>query len=106
MGIEGLKNDLPRRIPGNHLVYHGRKLVLVSKSKGKVLEINVLPDDPNLKDYFRFFKIRLSREFMPPRLIRIEIINNQPATKSPYMQALVDFGFMKDFNSLVLRRSL
>ena len=64
LNIEGLR-DLPERRSGTHLVHHGQKLVLVSKAKGKNLQINVPPDDENLSHYYAPFQNALTRQFMP-----------------------------------------
>ncbi len=88
-GVE-LGLDLPRRVPSNHLVFHGRRLVLVSERRGAVLRIHVPADHPRLSDYLDFLKAQLGRAVRPRRFIAVETINDEPATTSPYRQVLQD----------------
>lgn len=101
--IDSLKMWLPSRIPSNHLVFHGKRLVLVSMQKGKKLLIYVSPDDPELPKYLKVFKVRLTRRFIPLKRIKVETVNGGHAAESPYKDALLAFGFTKDYLSLVLR---
>jgi ATP-dependent Lhr-like helicase len=103
-GLEGLKDELPPRIPGTHLVYHGTQLVVVSRRFGKELRIKVEPDDPHLPDYLAFFRVLVSREFNPRKQINVERINGVPAGGSPYREALVEFGFQTSYRGLELWR--
>ena len=88
--LESLKHDLPKRVPGSHLVYHGNRLVIVSKSYGKHLEIRVPPDHPRLTDYFGFLRAMLTRTFHPMHRISIEKINSDRVLYSPYLSWLRD----------------
>ena len=100
LGISALA--LPPRIPSNYLVYHGSRLVMISKRQGKSLEIMVPPDNPHLADYFGLFKDLLTREFNPMQKITVETINGEPAVKSPYAGALGKLGFRQARNVLEL----
>ena len=88
--LESIKHDLPKRIPGTHLVYHGNRLVIVSKSYGKNIEIRVPPDHPRLTDYFGFLRAMLTRAFRPMHRISIEKINGDRVLYSPYLSWLRD----------------
>ena len=88
LGAVDLGMDLPRRVPSNHLVFHGRRLVLVSERRSAVLAIRVRPDHPHLADYLEFLKVQLGRVVRPRRSITVETINDDPATTSPYRNAL------------------
>lgn len=103
-GLDALKDGLPPRIPGTHLVYHGTRLVLVSRRFGKELRIDVPPDDPRFPDYLAFFRVLVSREFTPRKRISVERINGAPAGRSPYREALVAFGFQESYRGLELWR--
>ncbi len=103
MGLSVL-SDLPARQRGTILVYHGLRLVMVSKGHGSQLEIRVVPDDPNLKRYFDVLPEQLRREFLPERRIEVERINDEPAPKSPYVRVLKEMGFVADYNALTLYR--
>ncbi len=93
---------LPPRIASTHLVYHGSRLVLVSKRLGKSLEIRVAPGEPHLPDYLSLFKDLLSREFNPLQKITVEEINGGPALRSPFAEAMKQFGFRSARNALEL----
>ncbi len=91
---------LPPRIASTHLVYHGSRLVLISKRLGKSLEIFVGPEDAHLSDYLSLFKDLLSREFNPVHKISVVTANGDPVLHSPYAQALKQFGFRSSKNAL------
>ena len=86
--VEGLKGSLPARRRGTHLVYHGERLVLVSKRNGRELEIRVDVDHPHLLDYFSVLKGLLTREFQPLSSLEVETIAGEPALGSPYLEPL------------------
>ncbi len=89
----GAGQGLPPRIASTHLVYHGSRLVMISKRLGKSIDLFVGPDDAHLRDYFSLFKDLLTREFNPIQKIIVETINNGPVLDSPYGEALREFGF-------------
>ena len=86
--VEGLKGSLPSRLASNHLVYHGSRLVLVSKRRGRELEVGCGADHPHLEDYFAVLKVLLTRQFQPLTSIDVETINGEPAASSPYRAKL------------------
>ncbi len=83
-GLEGLRNPLPSRMVGNHVVYRGTECVVVSRRHGGELEIRVPPDDPDLPRLFGFIEVMLSREFMSLSDVRVRAINGEPARSSAY----------------------
>lgn len=89
-GVPALKHNLPKRVPGTHLVYHGNRLVVVSKSYGKNLEIRVPHDHPRLLEYFGFMRHMLARPFQPMHRVSIEKINGERVLYSPYLSWLRD----------------
>ena len=104
IGLEGLKGKLPRRVPSNHLVFHGKRLVLESMKNGRELRIHIPPDHPRFHESLGMFKILLSRGFNPVKGIVIETINGVAAELSEYRDALRQFGFISGYNKLELRR--
>ena len=96
---------MPSRILSTYLVFHGNRLVLVSKRNHKRLEIHEPPDSIHLSRYYQLFKDLVNREFNPVRSVRIEEINDQKATGSPYGASLKAFGFSSDYKGFELRRS-
>jgi ATP-dependent Lhr-like helicase len=103
LGLAAL-SGLPSRIASTSLVYHGSRLVMISKRSGKNLEILVPPDDAHLAGYFALFKDLLAREFNPLQKITIESVNGKPALESPYAAALKAYGFRSARNALELWR--
>ncbi|MCE5265532.1 MAG: ATP-dependent helicase, partial [Deltaproteobacteria bacterium] len=92
---EALRNGLPTRIPSSHLVYCGKRLALVSRRNGRVLDFFLPPDNPRLLECLRFAKVLLGREFLPEKILSVETINGKPALESEYGQALKEFGFQR-----------
>jgi ATP-dependent Lhr-like helicase len=105
MQIDPLKGKLPKRVVGTHLVYRGSRLVLISQRMGKKLTIHTSPEDPELHEYFVVLRHLLNRKFQPKRRITIETINDDPAPKSPYVNALrIQFDVLVDFKTVTLYR--
>ncbi len=95
---------LPSRLASTHLVYHGSRLVMLSRRSGRSLNLFTEPGDARLSDYFSLFKDILNREFNPIQKISVERINGEPALRSPYREALKRLGFRSTRNSLELWR--
>jgi ATP-dependent helicase Lhr and Lhr-like helicase len=103
LGLAPVKG-LPARMSSTFLVYHGSRLVMISKRLGKGLDIFATPEDKHLAGYFGLFKDLLSREFNPLQKIGVEVINGVPALQSPYAAALKQYGFKTARNTLELWR--
>jgi ATP-dependent Lhr-like helicase len=88
ISLQGLKGTLPRRVPWTHLVYHGSSLVLVSQRNGSTLAFQVTPDDSHIDEYLGVLHHLLTRKFRPMRRIIVEMINQETASHSPYIEAL------------------
>lgn len=100
-----LKPALQKRVATTHLVYHGPRLVVVSRRNGKELEIHVAPDHPRLHDYLAVFHTALTRAFQPLHRIAVETINGERAIHSPYTTWLRDgFEVLADPKSIWLCR--
>lgn len=102
--LEDLKGQLPHRLATTHLVFQGRVLVLVSRKNGQELEFRVEADHPRLGDYLEFFKVLIGRQFQPSKYISVETVNQKPVLESPYRHALQEFGFHRDYKSMVLMK--
>ncbi len=101
--IEGLSPKLPSRLASNHLVYHGHRLVVVSKRRGRELEVHAEADHPRLREYLAFLKNPLTREAHPASHLEIETINGEPAPRSEYLAALEqDFRLTREPRSVRL----
>ena len=96
---------LPHRLPGNHLVYHGTRPVVVSERRGRRLTIAVNPDHPDLPRYLTFLKVALTRQERPIKGIVVETINDEPAADGAWRAALAAlFHVTRDGSSLRLGR--
>ncbi len=105
LALEGLKGVFPRRVPSNHVVFHGSRLVLASRRNAGELDIRVEPDHPHLLDYIGFMKVLLTRQFKPLKVIELETINGEPAPTSPYGPPIAGaFTSTRDHRSIKLRR--
>ena len=102
--LEGLDPDLPRRLPGNHVVFHGRHLVLVSERKGRRLSIRVAPHHPRIGDYLEPLRQQLTRSVRPRNAVAVETVNDEPAAGSPYRGVLQDLHVTRTPNALRLGR--
>jgi ATP-dependent Lhr-like helicase len=100
--LQGAVQGLPSRIASTHLVYHGSRLVMISKRNGKSLDILAGREDTHLPEYFSLFKHMLAREFNPIQKISVATINNEPVLRSPYAEALKQFGFHSTRNAVEL----
>jgi len=88
LGLDIPDWPLPRRVPGNHLVFHGRELVVVSERRGADLTIRVSPDHPDLPSYLAFMVGLLTRTEQPLKRIDLESINGDPASSTGYRSVL------------------
>jgi ATP-dependent Lhr-like helicase len=105
LGVDVDDWQLPHRIPGNHLVFHGTKLVVTSRRRGSSLDIAVGPDHPDLARYLGFLTNLLGRAESPVRRVDLETVNNQPATASHYRPVLSTlFHVTRQATSLRLSR--
>lgn len=102
--VKALKKILPPRRPTTHVVFTGARPVVVSRKKGKELEIQIKPDHPLLEKCLTVFREMLTRNFNPARVVTVKTINGIPAAASGYEKVFMNAGFSKDFNDLELRR--
>jgi ATP-dependent Lhr-like helicase len=103
--VKTLKDGLPRRLAGTHLVYCGDRLVLVSQRSGRELTLHVEADDPEIQSYLGVLRHLLTRRVQPLRQITVELINGAPAAESPYADALrISFDVSSEYKQLKLYR--
>ena len=98
--VPGLKAQLPPRLSTTHVVFHGAAVVLVSRRRGRELEVRVLPDAPRLADYLSFVKVLTGRDARPLSAVHVETINGEPALSSVYKDVLVAAGFVEGYRRL------
>jgi ATP-dependent helicase Lhr and Lhr-like helicase len=98
--------QLPRRVSGTHLVYHGTSLVVVSHQQARHLSIRVAADHPQLKAYFGFLVHLLTRAVSPLRRIVIQTINDTPSgVQEDYVVVLKEiFETLVDYKGVTLYR--
>jgi ATP-dependent Lhr-like helicase len=89
LALEGLRGALPRRVEGNHLVFLGSRLAMVSEGRGRRLRFELPPDHPRLADCLELFRVQLTRSFAPWRSVEVQEVNGEPAATSPYAPALL-----------------
>jgi ATP-dependent Lhr-like helicase len=103
--LEALRGSLPKRIEGNHVVFRGKDVVLISQRKGGQLTFRVPPDDPRLGEYLLVLRHLLHRDFSPQRRLIVEAINDTPAPQSPYLPSLKKhFDVVADIKHVSLYR--
>ena len=104
IGLEALKGKLPRRVPSNHLIFLGIRVVIESMKNGRELRIHIPADHPRFNESLEIFKILLSRGFNPKKVIVVEKINGVTAVHSEYRDVLREYGFISGYSGLELRR--
>ena len=87
LGLQTWGDRLPRRVPGNHLVFHGDRLVMVSERRGSRLWFGVACDHPHVRDYLHVLEVLLTRPVDPVRTLVVETVNDEPAAGSPWRAA-------------------
>lgn len=105
--LNAVKGKMPKRVPSTHLVFCGRKIVMISERNGKALKFNVPHDDRQIQLYLGALHHLLRREFQPIPRITIETINGEDAARSPYADVLrTAFEVTIDYKHLILYRKL
>jgi ATP-dependent Lhr-like helicase len=103
--LDALREALPRRVEGNHMVYQGKNLIMISTRKGKGLTFFIPPKDPLIQSAVAPLHHMLTRAFQPLRRIVIETINGERASDSPYLDALrTSFDLSVDYRHVILYR--
>jgi ATP-dependent Lhr-like helicase len=104
--VDALKGGLPQRREGTHLVYHGKRLVMVSEGKGRRLNFHCSHENVNLAGYMAPLHHLLNRSFQSLRKITVEIINGEKGPQSPYLDALrTAFDVIVDHKQITLYRN-
>lgn len=103
--LDAFRTKLPKRLVGNHLVYHGSRLVLVSERQGRSLRFQVAANDPQIQSYICSLRHLLHRELQPKRKITVETINGENAAQSDYLKVLhISFEVLTDVETVILYR--
>jgi ATP-dependent Lhr-like helicase len=98
--IPELKSLLPSRLSSTHIVFHGGAVVLVSRRRGRELELRAPPDEPRLADYLSCMKSLTTRDVRPASAVHVEVVNGEPALSSPYKSRFLEAGFVEDYRRL------
>ena len=105
--LDAFSGALPKRLSGNHLVYHGSRLVMISERQEKSLEFKVPANDAHFAEYMAPLRHMLYREFQPKRKLPIETINGEKAIQSPYLESYWEsFEVVTDAETVSLYRKL
>lgn len=86
--VEGMGWKPPARRPTTHLVMRGARPALISRRMGREIRVLLKPDNPELADVLRLFRVFLTRRFDPMNAVAIETINGRPAPESEYLDRL------------------
>jgi ATP-dependent Lhr-like helicase len=79
--------------------------VFISRRNGRRLTVHPAPDDPDLPACLAPLRHLLTRRFNPLPRIRVEEINDSPASGSPYLDVLrTCFDAMVEHRQVVLYR--
>ena len=107
LGIDAIKEELPRRGAGSHLVYLGSCLAMVSSRKGKHLQIHLPFDHERLTDCFILFDHLLGRSIDPLPSITVERINAENAADSQFLEVLRQrFDIVVEAPKVIVYRSM
>jgi ATP-dependent Lhr-like helicase len=102
LGVSGLDPRLPARLATARLCFRGAELLAVSSRSGKVLDIFLSPEDPELGAALSFLSIPRTRAVHPQKKLVIESINGKTAALSEYAATLKQQGFLADRGKLIL----
>ncbi|MDI9584284.1 MAG: DEAD/DEAH box helicase [Acidobacteriota bacterium] len=103
--LEPLKHGLPRRIPGNWIVYVGSERALVIQRDGADLSFSIHPDSSAMQDCLAPLANLLERDFRPKHRIVVETINGAAAAESPYSDALcARFDAVRESPRIIIRK--
>ncbi|MHB9130976.1 MAG: DEAD/DEAH box helicase [Armatimonadota bacterium] len=107
MNLAPLKGRLPKRLPGNYLVFRGQQPVMIIEREGKNLTFHLPPDDPQFGLCLTPLHNLLERRFQPILRLTVEKINDGNPCESPYLDALaLHFEVIRDSNRAFLAKRL
>ncbi len=105
--LPGIKQRFPKRLSTTYLVFKGHELKLVCLGNGKELQIHTEPHDDRMVEYLACLKHLLTRPVNPLKKITVDIINNSPSGKSPYIEGFKTvFDVLQDFGKIILYRKM
>jgi len=104
LALPGLPEGLPRRLPGNWLVYRGGERVIALHQGGRALDVACSPGAAALAPALAIYRLLLGREHAPLASVTVESINGAAAGGSPYADDLRRAGFTSDYRGLTLWR--
>ena len=102
MEIEGVKSALPERYHSTWMVFHGSKLVLVSKKRGSELQFLIEPENPHISRYLEVFSAQLARSFNPVKSLKVTLVNGAAPGDSRYRTVLEQNGFREEYKGYSL----
>ena len=105
--LDAFKGSLPRRLPGNYIVYRGCEPVLIVQRNAKELQFCIDPDDRQFQECLAPLHNMLERKFNSVRHLTVETINGEEAHTSPYLDALsIAFEVVRDYKRVFISKKL
>lgn len=99
-------NPYPPRVPSTYLIFHGSRLVIIAKRRGKDIQFLVDPESPDIDRYLESLIQLCTRKVRPLTRLRIESINDDHPHESPYTEKLLEKGFTKAPGALSFHKPL
>ncbi|MFH1567990.1 MAG: DEAD/DEAH box helicase, partial [Gemmatimonadota bacterium] len=81
VALDGLRGNLPRRVPTTHLACRGAEVVVISQRTGRELTVRLEPGDPDLVASLGVLRHLQTRPLEPVRQLVVETINGEPAAR-------------------------
>ncbi len=88
IGLDALKGVLPKRLASSRIVFRGRELAAEVQRNGKSLFFHVLPEDEDMLQILEAIRDLFIRSFNPYSSITLELINDEDARNSPYLDSI------------------
>ncbi|MBN2737286.1 MAG: DEAD/DEAH box helicase [Spirochaetales bacterium] len=105
LGLKEAKwsQDLPTRGPNHYLIFKSDTLAAHYNSHSGKIFFALPAEDPRLLELKGFFEFLLTRDYKALSTVKINLINDEPLSQSPYLKMLGQLGFIKERLMLVLR---
>ncbi|MBN1549913.1 DEAD/DEAH box helicase [bacterium] len=79
---------LPKRFQGNYVVFRGSELLAVYEKQGSIMRFYINSESPEFERCLEPLHHMLTRQFKPLSMIKVRVINGEPAVRSSYVKSL------------------